>query len=254
VLADQTHTGPLLVQRPFYPEGEGACHVVLLHPPGGVVGGDRLRIDAALGCGAHALLTTPAAGKFYRSAGPEAEQVQDFRIAADACLEWLPQETIVYSAARAALRTEVRAAAGARFMGWEVLCLGRPASGEAFSAGWCHSTLELWRDGRRVLTERARFAGGDALLAAPWGLAGYPVTATFVATCDDAALVEAARQAALAVAVEGLFAVTRLDGVLVARYLGLHAESARRKLVPVWDTVRRGLLGRAAVLPRIWYT
>jgi urease accessory protein len=259
VLADQKHVGPLLVQRPFYPEGEGTCHVYMLHPPGGVVGGDRLRIEAALGAGAEVLLTTPAAGKFYRSAGPEAEQVHVLRVAGGGCLEWLPQETIVYSAARAAVRTEVHLDPGARFIGWEIVCLGRPAAGESFREGWYRSSLEVWRAGRRLVTERARFEGAGELLSAPWGLARYPVTATLVAVGDeregiDAAAVEAIRNAGGADEADALFGVTRLDGVWIARYLGFHGEAARSRLTLAWTALRQALLGKAAAIPRIWYT
>jgi len=254
VLAEQVHSGPLLVQRPFYPEPDGTCHVYVLHPPGGVVGGDRLRIEAHVSEGARALLTTPAAGKLYRSAGAEAEIVQALHVAESGCLEWLPQETIVYSAARAALRTEVHLAGGAGFLGWEVLCLGRPASGERFDSGWCRTGIELWRAGRRLLTERARFAGGGEILDARWGLAGYPLTGTFFAACDDPRLAGQVRERVDAVNGDGLFAVTAMEGVLVARVLGHQAEPARRRLVQVWQAVRRAQLGKEAVLPRIWYT
>lgn len=264
VLADQTHVGPLLVQRPFYPEGERTCHVYVLHPPGGIVGGDRLRIEAAVGAGAEVLLTTPAAGKFYRSAGPEAEQVQSFRVAGGGCLEWLPQETIVYSAARAAQRTEVHLDAGARFIGWDIVCLGRPAAGESFLDGWYRSDLEIWREGRRLVTERARFGGAGDVLSAPWGLAGYPVTATLVAACDepgvidaagiDTAVIDIARKAGGPDEANALFGVSRLDGVLIARYLGFQGEAARRTLTRVWAALRETLLGKRAAIPRIWYT
>ena len=107
ILERRAHQGPLRVQRPFYPEGGSVCHVAILHPPGGVVGGDELRIDAALDAESRALLTTPAAGKFYRSAGPVARQTQRLTVAAGATLEWLPQENIVYSGARVHALTRV---------------------------------------------------------------------------------------------------------------------------------------------------
>jgi urease accessory protein len=254
VLAEQKHVGPLLVQRPFYPERDGTCHVYLLHPPGGVVGGDRLRIEARVAAGARALLTTPAAGKFYRSAGAEAEQVHAFHVARGGCLEWFPQETIVYTAARARLRTEVHLEAGAHFLGWDVLCLGRPASGERFDRGSCHAALELWRDGHRLLSERARYDGGGEILGAGWGLAGYPVSATFVAAGGDAKLAERVREVLDSANGDGRFAVTALDGVLVARCLGEQAEAAKRRLTQVWSVAREALLGKAAAIPRIWYT
>src|SRR3569623_3774405 len=113
--------GPLRVQRPFFPEGAGVCHIYVLHPPGGVVGGDELEIDVAVRAGAHALITAPAAGKFYRRAGAPARQPQLLRVAAAAALEWLPRENIVFDGARAELCTRVELAEGARFIGWEIM-------------------------------------------------------------------------------------------------------------------------------------
>jgi urease accessory protein len=254
VLAEQIHVGPLLVQRPFYPEDDGTCHVYMLHPPGGIVGGDRLRIEAAVSAGARALLTTPAAGKFYRSAGADAEQVNHLRAAEGSTLEWFPQETILYSAAQAILRTEVHLDGDAKFLGWDIVCLGRPASGERFDRGWCRTSVELWRSGRRLLTERARFEGSGEILSAGWGLAGYPITGSFFATSADPRLPERVRQAVSFPAEQGLFGVTALDGVLIARVLAHQAESARRVLSQVWQVVRQELLGKQAVTPRIWYT
>ena len=254
VLAEQVHHGPLLVQRPFYPEPDGTCHVYVLHPPGGVVGGDRLRIEARVSAGARALVTTPAAGKFYRTAGADAELVHSLHVAEAGCLEWFPQETLVFAGAQAALRTEVHLAEGAHFLGWEILCLGRPSAGERFESGWCRTGIELWRAGRRLLTERMHFPGGGAVLDARWGLAGYPLTGTFFAACGDPRLAGLVRERVKPLEADGLFAVTAMDGVLVARELTHQAEVARRQLAQVWSVVRSALLGKEAVPPRIWYT
>ena len=81
ILSHRKHYGPLQVQKPFYPELNGTCHVYILHPPGGMVGGDRLNIYVDVNSNAHALITTPAAGKFYRSAGPVARQEQIIKVA-----------------------------------------------------------------------------------------------------------------------------------------------------------------------------
>ncbi len=254
VLTDLKHVGPLLVQRPFYPQRDGACHVYVLHPPGGLVGGDRLYITATVGPAGRALLTTPAAGKLYRSSGAEAEQVQKFNVAAGGCLEWLPQETIVYSGARAALRTEVHLAGDAVYIGWDIVCLGRPAAEDLFRAGEYRGALDIWREGRRLLVERGRYLGGGEILDAPWGLAGFPVMATFAATCAVPGLVEAAREAAGPSGPDDLVGFTQLEGVLVGRYLGQHAQTARRRLTNAWQAVREALLGQRAALPRIWST
>jgi urease accessory protein len=254
VLARRSARGPLQVQRPFYPEG-GVCHVYLLHPPGGVVGGDRLEITADLGAGAQALLTTPAAGKFYRSAGGLAEQSQHFIVGEDATLEWLPQETIVFDGALARGATRIDLAPGARFIGWEIACLGRPASGERFARGLFEQRLEVYRGGRPVLLERNRYDGGGAVLHAPWGLAGCPVAGMLLCAGGDEDDLAALRDALSEEDRPGeMTGVTRVEDMLVVRFIGLQAEHARARLTRAWEVLRPRRLGLAAQRPRIWNT
>ncbi len=258
-LALREHRGPLRVQRPFYPEGDAVSHVVLLHPPGGIVGGDELAIDVRVGPGAHALLTTPAATKFYRSAGARALQTQVLHVAAGARLEWLPQETILWSGARARVSTRVELAPDARFIGWEVSCLGRPAAGETFVTGELEQRIELVRAGVPLLIERASYAGGGASLNAAWGLRGHPVIATLVcasATLDVATL-ELTRAALTGAQLtsQALVSASLLrPDLLVARYLGDSVEAARSCFSRVWQALRPSVFGRPASPPRIWLT
>lgn len=259
-LARRTAEGPLQVQRPFYP-GDGACHVYVLHPPGGLVGGDQLDIDIDAGAGTHVLLTTPAAGKCYRSAGPVARQHQTLRVRGGACLEWLPLETIVFSGARARSVTRVDLDEDARVIAWEIVCLGRPAAGECFSSGWFAQDMELYRQGRPLLLERNRFDGGGAVLTSRWGLDGRPVAAVMIASPCDAGMLDAVR----AELPDGA-AATSVDGVLLVRAIGAHAEAVRHTLMCVWHLLRRspGFVPPAAVksadgaiavaAPRIWNT
>src|SRR5258706_70220 len=116
VLAKRRHDGPLVVQKPLYPEGGAVCHAILVHPPAGIAGGDELEFSARAAEGAHALLTTPGAGKWYRSGGAWARQRLEFDAREGACIEWLPQETIVYDGALADIRTAVRVACGGRLL------------------------------------------------------------------------------------------------------------------------------------------
>ncbi len=266
ILERRAHQGPLRVQRPFYPEGGSVCHVAILHPPGGVVGGDELRIDAALDPESRALLTTPAAGKFYRSAGPVARQTQRLTVAAGATLEWLPQENIVYSGARVHALTRVELEGDAGFLGWEILCLGRPAAGEAFLAGEYRQDFELWRDGEPLYLERGRYAGGDAVFDAPWGLRGRPVSATLVCASTPPGALDGIRAAweqlkpplsptPLRQAGDGeLATATQLDGALICRYLGPSAARARRFFTLAWGLLRPALLGRPPCPSRFWNT
>jgi urease accessory protein len=266
ILARCAHRGPLRVQRPFYPEDDGVCHVALLHPPGGVVGGDELRIDALVDTDAQALITTPAAGKFYRSAGPIARQVQNLRVAAGAALEWLPQENIVYSGARVRTLIRIELQGNARFLGWEIFCLGRPAADESFIAGEYRQDFELWRDGEPLYLERSHHTGGEAALDASWGLRGQPVGATLVCAGSppDAANTIRAGWEAMKVPssptpspfadTEELVAVSQLDGVLICRYLGPSTARARRFFTVAWGLLRPALFGRPPCPPRFWNT
>ncbi len=256
-LSRRAHRGPLVVQRPFLPEGPGVCHVYLLHPPGGLVGGDELTVDVEVAADAHALVTTPAATKIYRTNGPTARQTQRLRVADGGTLEWLPQEAILYDGAQAVLDTRVQLSGGARFIGIDAICFGLPAGRAPFSRGGCRQTLEIFRDGKPLLIERGRYDAGGATATARWGLGGADVLALLVATPAPAAEAADAVRALAASTPEGdLGAVTVVgDGdVLVARYLGRSAERARAFLHETWRLVRPTLLGRAAVPPRVWAT
>jgi urease accessory protein len=244
------HQGPLRVQKHLYAEGPEVCQHIVVHPPGGIAGGDRLSISAHVGEGAWAQLTSPGAAKWYRAAAP-ARQTLDLRVAAGATLEWLPQETIVYSGAQAELTTRIDLQGNARLLYWDIVALGRPASGERFAEGHFQAQLDIRRDGQLLWHERQRIAGSDGLLDSPIGLAGQPVFATLLVTGEiDAELLERCRERPKAVRGD----LTQLPGLLVARCLAAEALHARTWLSELWRLLRPALLGRAAVPPRIWST
>ena len=247
VLLARRQRGPLTVQRPFHPEGS-VCHTYVLHPPAGIVGGDDLRMTFALEPGAHALVTTPAATRWYFSKSREARLAQDATVADGATLEWLPQETLLLSGAHARLATRVELQGSARFCGWEMLGLGRPACDEPFRDGRIDFRFEVTRGGRPLLLERLR--GGAAGLP---GLHGHAACGTFLAAPADADAVAAARTA-LTDTADALGAVTLLDDLLVARVLAPRCEPLAVALKAVWAAVRPRVLGRVAVQPRIWHT
>jgi urease accessory protein len=255
------------VQRPFFPEGPAVCHVYVLHPPGGVVGGDRLRVDVDVGPGAHALLTTPAATKVYRTAGAAASIDNRLTVAAGGKLEWLPQETILFDGCDVATRTRVELAAGAAFVGLELVCFGLPARagqpGDAgFARGRCRLALEAWRDGAPLVVERGRFDGDGPVAVAAWGLGGAPVSGTLLVVPATpsaellAPLRDDVRALAEALPPGDLGAATILSGgaALACRYVGPSAERGGRFLRAAWTAARRVVLGRDAVPPRIWAT
>ena len=254
VLAGREHSGPLLVQKPFYPEGDAVCHSIIVHPPGGIAGGDALTLEVRLHEHAAALLTTPGAGKWYRSTGPKASLAQHFDIGRGAVLEWLPQPAIVFDAARAETRTEVRLHDEALYLGWDMTCMGRTASGERFNSGELRQRTELWQQGRRLWCEYARIAGSDPMLASNTGLAGCTVSATLIAAGKEIGkdLLHECRSIAPDAGEHA--GITALPRVLLARYLGHSSEAAMHYFVALWALLRPALAGRRAVPPRIWAT
>ncbi len=248
VLAERRHEGPLVVQRPFYPEGP-VCHLYLVHPPGGVAGGDRLALQVNAEPGAQAVITTPAATKIYRSFGTRIAGVTQELQASDATLEWLPQETIVFRGARTRLATRVRLTGRARFIGWEILCLGRPACGERFTVGSMNQDFELWLQDRPLFMDRLRLEGDSISLDAHWGFAAQPVLGTMLAFPADVAQLQCARLNSSDEA-----ACTLVDGVLLIRLRSASSEAVRLEFQRIWNALRPSFSGLAPHAPRIWAT
>jgi urease accessory protein len=248
ILARRSADGPLVVQKALYPEGEAVCQAIVVHPPGGIAGGDELDLQASVAEGAHALLTTPGAAKWYRSSGPLARQ--DLRFSVDGMLEWLPRETIVFDGARARLECKVDLHGEARYIGWEILCLGRSGAGERFMRGAVALETSIARDGRLLWLERGRIEGGSAMMRSPAGLGGRSVCGMLVAAGEASLdLVKACRERA-----PRAVALTLLPGVLIARYLGDSSEEAMRAFAALWTALRPSIIGRQAIEPRIWRT
>lgn len=246
LLRSARHYGPLTVQRPFYPEDD-TCHLYLLHPPGGIVGGDELDITVTLDARSHVLLTMPGASKFYRSAGATARLTQHFYLAADAALEWLPQDAIFFPGAQARVQTVFHLCTGSRLLAWDLLCLGRPVIGETFDHGCLNNRLEVWKDDQPLLIERLHLADGDLSPVAdhPWvgTLLFYPANET---------LLESVREK---LDVLGAFAgATLTEGLLTVRFLGDDNLICLRAMRDIWCAMRPQLLQKAPVLPRIWQT
>jgi urease accessory protein len=285
-LSHRRHHGPLLVQRIFHPElpqpgsalAAEPCHVYVLHPPGGVVSGDELQLDVEVQPRAHALLTTPAAGKFYRRSrqggtdprGPDprgaehggmdqdagesrvARLTQTLRVAGGV-LEWLPQENIFYPDSAVQLHTQVRLAADARFIGWEIGCLGLPANQASLGEGTLRQSFELWFETAPLLLERLNI---DAACLQPrWGLAGHSALGTWLAYPASPPSLTRARVATAALNCADLtLACTLVDGALCCRGYAARADRLKQAFIDLWGALRPGLLGRAAMAPRIWAT
>jgi urease accessory protein len=261
-IARDQHSGPLRVLQALYPEGDAICHHVLVHPPGGVVGGDELHIDADLAAGTHALITTPGATRFYRSDGAVALQRARLHLGEGARLEWLPLETIAHAGCRAHNQVQLNLAPTAQCMGWDVLALGLPAAQQPFVAdpnGWFCQHIEL----PRVWLERGRVAAADtSLLTSPLGWAGHTVLATLWLAQGSAwpkaqqqALLDAARDVAAAHPLKARAGVTApQSAVLVLRVLAPQVEPAMQLLAQVRAAWRQIVWGLHAEPPRIWRT
>ena len=253
VLTRDRHHGPLLVQKTLYPEGDELCHAIVLHPPAGIVAGDQLSLDVRMRPGARALVTTPGATKWYRSSGGRsAGSTTRLSVADGAVLEYLPREAIVFDGACADVTLEMELEADACLIGWDLWCLGRTASGEAFRTGRLQLVTRLRRDGQLCWEERGTVHGGSPLLRAAAGFAGQPVFGTLWAAGPAATrvLVDACR--AVPHAGVGCGAVTQLPQVLLARYLGPSTEEAFAWFTALWTLLRPAYAGRDAVRPRIW--
>ena len=261
VLAERRHRGPLLVQKPLYPEGAGGaiCHVVILHPPAGVAGGDSLEIDVTVEAGAHAVLATPGATKWYKSLGREAAQRVTLTLQAGARMDWLPQENIVFDDAHARLATTVTVAPGASAIGWDAVVLGRQASGETWARGSLAMETMVTGGMRPLWIESAQLDAGSALRHAVAGLDGLNVMGTLWAVGEGATqeLAEALAEQ-LPYGPDLRAGVTRFgqDGqsMLLLRVLGAQMEAVRHLMVSAWSALREPIHGVAARPLRLWAT
>jgi len=252
-LVRRIHEGPLRLQKALYPEGERICHGIVLHPPAGIAGGDELDVSIAVGANAHALITTPGAGKWYRSQGAEGILHQHLSVETGGILEWLPQENIVFRQARARLHTEVELAADARFIAADMTAFGRHGEAHQFHDGSFAQSLRIRRDGRTIWREQGRIDGGGRLMQAPSALAGQPVTGTLIAVGAglDEALVARCREIPVT---HGNGGITLLPDLFIARYLGQRCEAGRNWFCALWHELRPALTGEPARIPRIWKT
>ena len=253
-LTRRTHSGPLIVQKALYPEGPEVCHTLILHPPGGIVGNDMLAVDVKLNTGAQVLITMPGATKWYRTPDAAATQHLDVEVGAGATLEWLPPETIVFDRAAVRMHTSVDVAAGGAYLGWEVLCLGRTASGETFNAGDIRQTTEISVGGELLWSERCRLDGGSRLLASAAGLGGAPVSAILLAAGQTATSALVAKCRGIKLDGPARSGITAMPNIFVARYLGHSSEQAKCYFIDLWRLLRPCFTGREAVTPRIWTT
>lgn len=253
ILRRVRHVGPLRVQRAFYPETDGTCHIYLLHPPGGVVQGDEMHVSLAVGAHSRCLVTTPGATKLYSGERQRSRLETNITVGPGARCEWLPQECIAFSGARGIVQTFVVLDRQASFIGWEITCLGRPASAERFIRGEFVSHLAISRDGTPLLNESLRVAGDDALLSQAWGLRENAAFGSLVVAVPNAQWVDLVRSQLTHEPAPGVvWAGTELDGISIFRAMGRSAATVKQTLAEIWHCCRTAIGTDGNHWPRIW--
>ncbi|MEO1932831.1 MAG: urease accessory protein UreD [Pseudohongiella sp.] len=253
-LINPSHSGPLRVQRPFYPEGKSLAHLYLLHPPGGVVGGDRLQIDTLVSENSQSLITTPGATKIYRSDSKRAYIDQNISLENCATLEWLPQETIIFDGAFADSTTRINLGQDSKFIAWEIICFGRPGANELFEHGDVRMNLEIWRSGLPVWLDRGVFSTESKFgskFHSAWGLNSFPVMATMVAAPCNQQMIDSLSEQNL---LKGSYTISLVEDLWGCRDIGAGTQGAKSCFVEIWSQLRPGLLNRPPCPPRVWST
>jgi urease accessory protein len=257
-LVKNLHVGPLVLQKTLHPEGDAVCHGVVIHPPGGVAGGDTLILNVNVLEKAHALLTTPGAGKWYKANGQQASQHLQFNLQQEACFEWLPQENILFDGAEVKFSAEVNLAVDAQYAGWEILCFGRQAQNELWKSGSLHQNLTIHREQKLIWNERSFLKPEHAILDSIVGLHGNAVSASFViaAGAVPVDVLAACReiQPKLALDMQAKYGLTALPEVFSVRYVGQSAQCARQYFEQLWRILRPWYAQREVTRPRIWNT
>ncbi len=248
LLSKRSHYGPLTVQRPFYPEAE-VCHVYILHPPGGIVGGDQLTINVHVDKGAEALITTPGAGKIYRSERKQAVQKTLIKVNNHASLEWLPQETIVFEGAQLVSDVRIELETNARFIGWEIVALGRPAAGEGFMQGEVFLNWQIYRNKSPLFLEKMRI--DSETFVARWGLNQYSSFGSFFAVGASTVCLEAVREM---IGDSTGMGVTLIDDLLICRATAHKTAPIRQFFESVRAIIRPDTINKPGYTPRIWAT
>lgn len=260
VLEHRKHHGPVRVQKMLWPEKTGVCHAIIVHPPAGIAGGDHLTFQMSAEQAAHALVTTPGAGKWYKTNQKQAFQHIDITVKDASIFEWLPQETMLFNGAHANSETRVILEDAASFIGWDMLVLGRQARHETFTEGSYQNRFQLYRNNKLLVTDRLSFSGNDRWLSSCLGMNGHAVMASFWAVPPEKfrskfyldQQIDQIRELIMRMDIK--VTLTLLDDVVTARYLGDDVRQCHDAFAAIRAKLRRDWFDLDEEFPRIWRT
>ncbi|MFW2174280.1 urease accessory protein UreD [Acinetobacter guillouiae] len=260
VLAHRRHFGPVRVQKMLWPEKTGICHAIIVHPPAGIAGGDHLTFEISVDTAAHALVTTPGAGKWYRTNGKQAYQHIHILVKHNAVFEWLPQETMLFDGANAHSETLIQLDQTASFIGWDMLVIGRQARDEKFQSGAYHSHFKLWRNQQLLVADTLSFKGNDRWLSSCLGMNNHAVMGSLWAVPPEKfraniyleAHIDLIRE--LMMRMDMPVRLTLLGDVISARFLGDDVRHCHDAFAAIRARLRRYWFDLDEAFPRIWRT
>lgn len=260
ILQHRKHEGPVRVQKMLWPEKTGVCHAIIVHPPAGIAGGDHLSFDMRVGKAAHGLVTTPGAGKWYKTNKKQAYQHIDIRVDEQAIFEWVPQETMLFDGANAHSNTTIHLDQTASFIGWDMLVIGRQARAEQFQDGGYQSRFLLYRANKLLVADRLKFVGNDRWLSSCLGMNKCAVMGSLWAVPPEKYRasfyldehIELIRE--LMMRMDVPVTLTRLDDVITARYLGNDVRECHDAFAGIRARLRKYWFGLDEEFPRIWRT
>ncbi len=131
---------PLYAQRALYLEESlpSMAYMYIMSPSGGILQGDRYRMDISLSKGAKAHITTQGATRVYRMERNYATQIINIDLGPDSYFEFIPDQIIPYRNSRFYQTLKMRVHDSATMIYSEMIVPGRVASGESFEYDICY--------------------------------------------------------------------------------------------------------------------
>lgn len=140
VVKEQYAKVPLCIQRALYLEESipSMAYIYIISPSGGILQGDRYRIDISLSNHAYAHVTTQGATRIYKMEQDFATQMVNIAVADGCYFEYIPDQIIPFRNSRFCQIVNLKIHEGATMIYSEMLVPGRVASGESFEYDICY--------------------------------------------------------------------------------------------------------------------